>query len=139
MNIERRNRREALQRMKQSLVDDLVGQSDEQILAQAAEDGINPDEARSRLLVLFQKAKQLVEGGTKSLRASIGAKKSTVPNIDAARARAILKRVAGSSPPDSAPLLNAARLDHVREHDEVPQAPSSLSDKAQDGSDNKAK
>lgn len=95
------NQGEGLTRLRESLVQELLNQSDEDILADAAADGINPDEARSRIVNTLLSAK-----------ASVSPRKVVaVLPIDADRARSILRRVAQRAPLDApAPLLQAAEL-----------------------------
>lgn len=118
MSDDRKTTQAAFVRVKQSLVDDVMGQSDEEILAEAAQDGIEPDEVRSRVLDAFYKAKQtVVVAQTRKANEPSGpvaTKKPTVLNIDAARARAILKRVASRTHSNTVPLPIAARLDQAK-------------------------
>jgi len=94
--------------LKDSLAQILLAQSDEQILADAAADGINPDEARSRVLNAFHQAKKKVSG-----------EKPAVLDIDAARARDILKKVASRSRSKAIPLPLAAQLGRVKGEDAI--------------------
>lgn len=117
MKDDRESQRTQLLRIKQSLVEDILGQSDEQILAEAREDGIHPDEVRSRVLDAFRKAKHTAEaaptGNAGTPPAPDTQKRPSVLNIDAARARTILKRVA-SRTRSNTPLPLAASFDQAK-------------------------
>jgi hypothetical protein len=115
-NEEQKKRQATFARVKESVVSEVMGQSDEQILADAAQDGINPDEMRSRVLDAFRKAKQTVSvsQAVKRAQEQEAAKKPTVLDIDAARARAILKRVASRTRSGVVPLPIAAQLDQIK-------------------------
>jgi hypothetical protein len=110
MNDDRKKRQATVVRVKEALVDALMAQPDEQILAHAAQDGINPDEVRSRVLDAFRKASHTVNRPV----GPEAKKKPTVLNIDAAQARAILKRVASRTRSPAVPLPIAAQLDQVK-------------------------
>ncbi len=109
---------EKFARLKESLVQDVLAQSDQEILDQAAVDGVNPDEARSRVLDALRKARERV----------IVSEKPTLI-IDAARARNILRRVAQRPPVDApAPLLQAAQLEAGKNDSEVIKVVADLRD-----------
>ena len=119
-------------RVKDALVDAVVGQPDAEILADAKRDGIDPDEARSRVLTAFFWAQG---EAAKRRNAEIGGDKvGRVPNrskaltIDAARARAILKRVAATNAGGRIPFANAAQLGAVKDDAEALKMVATLKD-----------
>ncbi len=131
MSEELKNRRATVTRVKELLVDEVMKQSDEQILADAAQDDINPDEVRSRVLAAFGRAREAVfipQAAAQGTVESHATKKPTVLDIDAARARAILKRVASRTHSSGIPLPVAAQLDQLR-GDEAIRIVSELKDK----------
>lgn len=131
MSQELKIRRATFTRVKELLVDEVMRQSDDQILADAARDGINPDEVRSRVLDAFGRARQAVNIAQAAERGEVGqqaTKRPTVLDIDAARARAILKRVASRTRSSEIPLPIAAQLDQLK-GDEAIRIVSELKDK----------
>lgn len=103
------NKRAELVRLKDSLVDDLLAQSDDETVRQAIAEGVSPDEARSRVLGALLRARECLTPKHKP---------SLV--IDATRARNILRRVAQRPPSDApAPLLEAAQFEAKKDDTEV--------------------
>jgi hypothetical protein len=103
--------------VKELLVEELLRQADAVLLAHADEDGVESDTARSRVLEAYRVAAQLVDGQERGGAAQgalhARAKRPKVLSIDAAKARAILKRVAARPLPGSAPFANAAHFNPV--------------------------
>jgi hypothetical protein len=116
--IDKVKRFDELGRLKEALVQDVLAQSDEETLAQAAAGGANPDEARSRVLDALRMAKERF----------MASEKPTL-RIDAARARNILRRVAQRPPVDApVPLLQAAQLEAGKNDTEVIEVVTELRD-----------
>lgn len=106
-------------RVKEALVEALITQPDAEVLDDAAVDGLRPEEAQRRVLGAFYGARQSI--AARSGNNAPQEKSERVPartralSIDAARARAILKRVAAAASIEGVvPLPHAARIDQVK-------------------------
>jgi hypothetical protein len=129
---ERKDKRAACFLVKQLLVDQLLSESEEIVLDQAKEDGIDPSGARDLILDAFRKAKQTADsrrlnGPGQVALAGVG-KRQTLLSIDAAKAQAILKRVAARPYASLIPLLNAAQLDQIGGDEEAVEIVTALRD-----------
>jgi hypothetical protein len=128
MTTKRRNRREALGRVKDSLVEGWLALPDEDLGDQVRESGAEPDEVRSRVLHAYQAAKRRV---AKSAEMSAPVERdgnSRVLKIDARRARAILKDVASRIPADALPWRTAAQLEKAQTDEDALRAVGELKD-----------
>jgi hypothetical protein len=132
MRDQRKKRLTASLGIQQMLVDELLAQSEEEVLDSANRDGLDPNASRSRVLEAYRQAKCKVdaampqESGYAAVRPPT--KRPTVLTIDAARARAILRRVANRPLGSSIPLANAAQLDQVSGDEEAVRAVAVLWD-----------
>jgi len=108
-------------RVKETLVEALIGQPDADVLDDAIRDGVRPEEARRRVLAALHEARQRLSGpvdregdARKQERESTGRRAKGL-RIDASQARAILKRVAAATSIESTlPLPQAAQLGQVK-------------------------
>jgi hypothetical protein len=93
---ERNEAQKALQSLRQAMADDIMESSDEEILAQLAEDVGSPEENAARLRALFEKAVLLANKG-RLQAARVGAAASKVSRaastIPIAEARSRLRQV----------------------------------------------
>lgn len=98
-----------LERLKEMLADDVLAMSREQLRHFANEERIVIDEVCSQILAEVQSAERIVDRTGKP----------RVAEIDAAKARAILRRVAARAGGSSAPLSMAASLEGTLADDQV--------------------
>jgi hypothetical protein len=124
----KRNRLEALERVKETLVEGWLAMTDQDLVDQVRQDGFEPEEARSRVLQAYQRAKQIVASDQSKAAAAGRPKKPRILNIDAAKARAILKDVACRSASNSLSWRTAAQLELARSDDEAIRAVGELKD-----------
>ena len=117
---ERKEAQKALQGLRQVMADDIVEASDEEILAQFAEDVGSPEENAARMRALFEKTVLLAnKGQLQAARAGAAASKvssaaSTIP-IDKARAR--LRQVLDANAHDKSFTLAARKESELSDAD----------------------
>lgn len=131
MNHDRRDKHTECLRVKEALVETLIGQSNTEVIEDATRDGIRPDEARLRVLDAFEKARQGVATTPLSGRerwAERGSGRTRALSIDASRARAILRRVAAATSAAGVPLPQAAQLGQVKGDAEALEMVATLKD-----------
>jgi hypothetical protein len=129
MGTKRGNRLEVLDRVKEALVEGWLALSDQELLHQVSQEGFEPaDEARSRVLEAYQRAKKIAAADERKSALAEQPKKPAVLSIDAARARAILMNVASRAGSDLLPLRNAAQLNRVQSDEEAIKAVGELRD-----------
>jgi hypothetical protein len=133
MNHDRRDKHAECLRVKESLVETLIGQSNTEVLEDAARDGMRPDEAQSRVLDALEKARQSVattppNRNAQEHPAERGGGRPRALSIDASRARAILRRVAAAPSAAGVPLAQAAQLGQVKGDAEALEMVATLKD-----------
>jgi hypothetical protein len=128
MTTKRRNRREALGRVKESLVEGWLALPDEDLADQVRESGAEPEEARSRVLHAYQAAKRTVATSAGMSAPAEPGRNSRVLNIDARRARAILKDVASRVPSDALPWRTTAHLEKAQSDEDALRVVGELKD-----------
>lgn len=132
MSQDRGSKRAESLRVKEALVDALIGQSDAEVLKDAVQDGMRPDESQRLVLGAFCKARQDVAAprgvNAQNIEAERAGGRPRGLSIDASRARAILKRVAAAVSVQGEPLPLAAQLDEVKGDAEALQMVATLKD-----------
>ena len=106
--------REALARLADAFVEDILNASDEDILAEAREDYPDPDPAAARARALFDKAAGAAgKNRLAAARAQLAAQgvPATVTRLDPAEARRRLQRALTRDPAIARRLTRAARND----------------------------
>jgi hypothetical protein len=105
--------RKALDRLNHALVDDILAASDEDILAEAREDGTDPEAVAAAMRALFE---QTVSAGGKArlaaAKAAVAAERTrpaTIIPLDPAAARRLLDRALARDPETASKLTLAAR------------------------------
>jgi hypothetical protein len=117
---ERKEAQEELRGLRQVMVDDIMEASDEEILAQFAEDIGSPDENAARMRSLFEKAALLANKG-RLHAARAGAAASKVPGagspIPIGEARARLRQVLDAHAHDTSFTLAARKESELSDAD----------------------
>jgi len=106
--------RDALARLADAFVEDILDASDEEILAEAREDYTDPAAAAAQTKMLFDKAAAAAgKGRLAAARAAVAAQRgaATVTRLDPAEARRRLQRVLTRDPEMARQLTHAARND----------------------------
>lgn len=119
---ERKEAQKGLQSLRQALADDILDASDEEILAQFAEDVGSPDENAARMRALFEKTTLLAnKGRLHSARAGAAAHKVSSPSspIPIAEARARLRQVLDTHAHDKGFTLAARKESELSDADVV--------------------
>lgn len=107
------NARDALNRVKAALIDDILAASDESILAEARQDGLDPRAVASEVRALFENA--VATGNRAALAAAKAAvaadrrRSATVVPFDPAAGRRHLARLFEQNPDTARTLTIAAR------------------------------
>jgi hypothetical protein len=109
---ERQNKqREAIDRLEDALVDDILAASDEDILAEAREDGTDPEAVAAAMQALFEQALGKVR--LAAAKAAVAAERrrpaADVIPLDPAAARRMLDRALARDPETASRLTMAAR------------------------------
>jgi hypothetical protein len=117
---ERKEAQEALRGLRQVMVDDIMEASDEEILAQFAEDIGSPDENAARMRALFEKAALLANKG-RLHAARAGAAASKVSGVGSpipiGEARARLRQVLDAHAHDKSFTLAARKESELSDAD----------------------
>jgi hypothetical protein len=105
--------REALDRLQQALIEDILATSDDDILAEAAEEGIDPEAAATANRALFEKALAInKKARLEAAKAAVAADRRralTVLPSNPIEARRLLARLLKRHPKTSGELTMAAR------------------------------
>jgi hypothetical protein len=119
---ERKEAQKAIQGLRQVMADDIMCASDEEILAQFAEDVGSPEENAARMRALFEKTVLLAnKGRLHSARAGAAASKfsSAASPIPIAEARARLRHVLDAHAHDKSFTLAARKESELSDADVV--------------------
>lgn len=117
---ERKEAQKALQSLRQAMADDIMETSDEEILAQFAEDVGSPEENAARMRALFEKTVLLAnKGRLQAARAGAAASKTSLaaPAIPIAEARARLRQVLDAHSHDKSFTLAARKESELSDAD----------------------
>lgn len=126
MSTKRRNGLESFKRVKDTLAEACLAMSDQDLVDEVKDGRAEPEEARSRVLQLYQSARRIA---AEELRRTPFAKEPTkLLNIDATRARAILRDVAARADPVALPWRAAAQLAPSKSDEEAIKAVGELRD-----------
>lgn len=133
MSQSRRNRHAESLRVKETVVEALIGQPDAEVLDDAVRDGVSPGQAQRRVLAALHEARQRVaapvDQAARQRQTERATRKLKGLSIDASRARAILKRVAAATSAEGiVPLPHAAQLDQVKGDAEALEMVATLKD-----------
>jgi hypothetical protein len=132
MNDEQAKRLNESLRVMDALAETLIGQSDAEVLEEAARDGIRPQEAQRRVLEALNKARvSIATSANASARApssEASVRRPVALTLDASRARAILKRVAAAIPTQRLAWPQAAQLREVQGDEEALEMVAALKD-----------
>jgi hypothetical protein len=111
---------EALHRLRQAMVEDIMEASDEEILAQFAEDVGSPEENAARMRALFEKAVlRANKGRLQAARAGVAASKvsSAASVIPIGEARARLRQALDAQAHDKSFTLAARKENELSDAD----------------------
>jgi hypothetical protein len=117
---EREEAQKAIWALRQVMVDDIIEASDEEILAQFAEDVGSPDENAARMRVLFEKTVLLANKvRLQAARAGAAASKASSPSspIPISEARARLRQVLDAHAHDKSFTLAARKESELSDAD----------------------
>jgi hypothetical protein len=117
---ERKEAQEALRRLRQAIVEDIIETSDEEILTQFAEDVGSPDENAARMRALFERTVLLANKvRLQAARAGAVASKASSPSspIPISEARARLRQVLDAHVHDKSFTLAARKESELSDAD----------------------
>ena len=117
---ERKEAQKALQGLRRVMADDIIEASDEEILAQFAEDVGSPEENAARMRVLFEKTVLLAnKGRLQAARAGIAASRvsNAASPIPIGEARARLRKVLDAHAHDKSFTLAARKESELTDAD----------------------
>ena len=132
MNDEQAKRLTESIRVMDALAETLIGQSDAEVLDDAARDGLRPQEAQQRVLEALNKARVSIaasaDANARAPSMEAIARRPVALKLDASRARAILKRVAAATATQRLAWPQAAQLREVQGDEEALEMVAALKD-----------